>query len=253
MKLYIIPIQNECNAKCFFCITKYRKETGWGETINLGDLAIVKSLRGLDKIEITGGGEPTLHPQINEIIGSLDKDIFTQLYTNGLLLKRLDKTSLAQLDKLCISRSHYDVGINQKIMGIKSEDEEIKRLSKLVDIKLSAVMCQVGINSEEEIFKYLQWATSVGAKEVVFRRLFDFNYPGTIKKVAELDWAEIIKKMKKKYEVTAESEEKINFLILGRKVEIELRSCDCELTNLVLRPNGKIYVGWGKKEYTYQV
>lgn len=249
MKLYIIPIQNECNAKCFFCITMHRKETGWGETLNISDLMIVKSISGLDKIEITGGGEPTFHPQINEIIASLDKNIFTQLYTNGLLLSRLHESSLSRLNKLCISRSHYDIGTNQKIMGIKSDDGAIKRASKMVDIKMSAVMCKVGINSDQEIYNYVNWAASVGAKEVVFRRLFDFNYPGTIGKVAQLDWSGIIDKLKEKNEIIFENSEKIILKIFGKVVEIELRSCDCELTNLVLRPNGKVYVGWGKTRY----
>jgi molybdenum cofactor biosynthesis enzyme MoaA len=249
MKLYVIPVQNQCNANCIFCITKYRQETGFGEYLSLSDIPKIKNF-ALDKIEITGGGEPLLHPKINTIIEILSQNAATQIYTNGILLTCLSETALHALNKICISRAHYDQTVNHRIMRLMSDDNNIKRISKKVDVKMSAVLCRSGVNSQKEITKYMRWAVSVGAKEVVFRRMFEFDYPKDIKERENLPLDKVIADLKQNYEVINEDEDKIYFSVFGLPVEIELRSCDCELTNLVLRPNGKLYVGWGKNEYS---
>lgn len=248
MKLYIIPIQNQCNARCIFCITRHRHESGWGETLELDSLDQIEKL-DIEKIEITGGGEPLLHPHINEIIIKSAQKKFTQLYTNGKLMNHLSSESLACLGKLCISRAHFDLKQNQKLMGINTNDTEIKNITKQVKTKFSLVLCRSGISTYDDILNYIKWVSSVGGSEVVIRRMFLFDYPDSVSQEADIDLDKIISQLKESFKVEAETEEKIFFNIYGLPVEIELRSCDCELNHPILRPNGKLYFGWGKNEF----
>lgn len=248
MKLYIIPIQSQCNASCIFCITRHRQESGWGEKLELKSLDQIHNLN-IEKIEITGGGEPLLHPQINDIIYKSSQKVFTQIYTNGLLLNRLSQTSLTSLGKLCISRAHFDPIKNQKLMGINVNDQELISFTKKVKTKFSLVLISSGISTYEDILKYIDWVIGVGGQEVVIRRMFVFNYPESLKSETQINLDKIIEKLKSNFKVRNENDEKIFFNIHGLPVEIELRSCDCELNHPILRPNGKLYFGWGKNEY----
>lgn len=248
MKLYIIPIQSRCNASCIFCITRYRQESGWGEVLSLDSLNQMNNL-DIEKIEITGGGEPLLHPQINEIIQKSCDKIFTQLYTNGKLLNRLSKDSLNKLNKLCISRAHFDSIKNKELMGININDQNLTHFTKKIKTKFSLVLTRSGIHTYKDILKYIEWVSSVGGQEVVIRRMFLFDYPSSIKHETDVDIDKIISQFKLNFKVDSETSEKIFFTIHKIPVEIELRSCDCELNHPILRPNGKLYFGWGKNEY----
>ena len=248
MKLYIIPIQSQCNASCIFCITRHRQESGFGETLKLNYLNQLNNLN-IEKIEITGGGEPLLHPQINDIIQKSSQKVFTQLYTNGLLLSCLSQKSLKSLGKLCISRAHFDPVKNQKLMRINVNNQDLITVTKKINTKFSLVLTSSGISSYEDILKYIDWVISVGGREVVIRRMFLFNYPDLVKSETEINLYKIIEKLKSNFKVQQETDEKIFFNIHALPVEIELRSCDCELNHPILRPNGKLYFGWGKNEY----
>jgi hypothetical protein len=135
-------------------------------------------------------------------------------------------------------------------MGVLiNNDDYLKQINTQVNLKMSAVLCHSGLNSEAEITNYIRWAISLGAKEVVFRKLFDIKYSSKYKNEANVDLNQIISDLKKHHRLVASSQEKVNFVILGLPVEIELRSCACELVNPVLRPNGKLYSGWGQHEF----
>lgn len=64
-----VAITNVCNLNCSFCCFKNRNNA---DKLTLEQ--IIKTLNsfkqlGVNALEITGGGEPLLHPDINEIIG----------------------------------------------------------------------------------------------------------------------------------------------------------------------------------------
>lgn len=249
MKLYVIPVAAYCNAKCFFCVTKLTPQLKMAELLSLDSFSQLQTFK-FEKIEITGGGDPLLHPKINQIIHGLSSLAPTQLYTNGLALKKLSPISQKLLSKLCISRAHYNPVVNSKLMGVLiNNDEYLRQISPQVSLKMSAVLCRSGLNSKAEITNYIKWAISLGAKEVVFRKLFDLKHSPKYEDEANVDLNQIIFDLKKHHQLVASSQEKVNFIVLGLPVEIELRSCACELTNPVLRPNGKLYSGWGQHEF----
>jgi organic radical activating enzyme len=95
--LQMIPT-NKCNLNCSFCSCKKRNKK---EELTLDQIAtIIRKVRelGCKAVTITGGGEPLMHPQINEIIFRFhEAKIKVGLVTNGLLLGRLQPEIIRQL------------------------------------------------------------------------------------------------------------------------------------------------------------
>lgn len=248
MKLYIIPLQATCNAKCVFCITKYKKETCFGDKLDLKDMRKVKDLE-TDKIEITGGGEPLLHPDIEKIIEISARKAPTQMYTNGALMRRLKKKTARKLSRLCLSRSHHLDWVNEKIMGIKYDLKTIKEVSNEVPVKLSVVACRSGIATAKDLEEYVRWGKKeLGVGEVVVRQMFEFSYPPEVAR-EEIKVEKLFSTFKGKCPMTGLVNENPVLMIKGVKVEFEQEVCACQVDNLVLRPNGVIYQGWEKEVY----
>ena len=82
---------NRCNLNCVVCFCKDRdknEEIGIGEIKNLLNDSYELGCKAID---LTGGGEPLMHPEINEIIKyAHGVEIGVSLVTNGLLLDRLE-------------------------------------------------------------------------------------------------------------------------------------------------------------------
>jgi molybdenum cofactor biosynthesis enzyme MoaA len=64
MKIYILPTEKICNGKCVFCITRYRQSANKQFLDYKKIKSVLKNFKDIDNIEITGGGEPLLNPQI---------------------------------------------------------------------------------------------------------------------------------------------------------------------------------------------
>ena len=250
MKAYVIPIEKACNAKCPFCITNYKNDIDFGTTLDIENLHKLEAL-DLDKIEITGGGEPFLHPKIDEIINFCAKKTSTQIYTNGSMLSKCKVFD--KLSYLCISRAHYDDKKNEEIMGIKMDMpfEEIN-----APIKLSLVLCKSGISRIGEVVNYIKWAKGQGVKKVVIRSIFEYDPSSIIlsyQKLIGKEQIDMVSKRKmmailfKKILLDANSPDNDYFIYEGMEVEIEGRTCACEAFYPVLRANGKVYVGWTNK------
>ena len=90
---------NKCNLNCVMCSVKNRDQS---QFVPLEDLKIAiddLSRLGLKSVELTGGGDATLYPYVNELIQYIyDKGIAIGMITNGILLK--DKIAEENLDKL---------------------------------------------------------------------------------------------------------------------------------------------------------
>lgn len=230
LKLYVLPSEVTCNAKCAFCVTKQRKY----KNIFLKVEDLYKALKNTDfeKIEITGGGEPALNKDIDKIIKICCEKAPTQIYTNGTL----DPNSISDnILFVCISRAHWLNKENEKIMGIKYD---INKFSNF-PLKLSLLLHKSGISKKIEVFKYLKWAKS-RARKVVIRQLFepeDEKYRKYYEK-------EFISSQNifndSQYEVISEDEFSKTYLIDGLEVEVEKRGCACECADQVLHADGKI-------------
>jgi molybdenum cofactor biosynthesis enzyme MoaA len=239
MKLYVNPVSYACPAKCKFCITKYRREGRGNEMLKVAKLREALCGKHFEKIEITGGGEPTLHPKIGEIIKICAKHAPTIMYTNG---NQKPTYELRLLSELCISRVHHNDAQNRRIMGISYKMDGLRSIG--VPIKLSLMVHQSGIADPKKLFEYLTWAEKF-ADKVVVRQLFEH---------AEQSYLDYYKKeyvstedLAKKMHIKTDSfrpDENIFFHYGEMSVELERRSCACENTNPVLYANGELKDGW---------
>ncbi|MCO4782422.1 MAG: radical SAM protein [Candidatus Cloacimonetes bacterium] len=105
-----IDVTSKCNTKCTFCgyhtdliNDKPWTENGWSEkeldfevfTRFVDDLVDLKSN---EDVLLTGGGEPLMHPKILDMVSYLRaNDVYTILFTNGLLLKKYTVNQLVDL------------------------------------------------------------------------------------------------------------------------------------------------------------
>lgn len=82
------------------------------------------------------------------------------------------------------SRHHYDEELNQTIMcfrkGVEVRRNEVYRdiinkMADVVDFRLVCVLQKCGVGTLDEIDRYLDFAKSLGVKDVVFRELAMFD------------------------------------------------------------------------------
>lgn len=99
---------NACNFNCPICSCSNRNRS---EQLSFKDIEdiMIKSVRcGCKSVTITGGGEPLLHPQINEIIKLLyDLQIKIGLVGNGSVMNTLVDDSLRKIIWFRISSTDY--------------------------------------------------------------------------------------------------------------------------------------------------
>lgn len=77
--------EGSCNLNCSYCSVKKRTRNFRIELDVIKDYITKLMQRGLKAVILTGGGEPTLYPQINELVEWLkyDMDLSVALITNG--------------------------------------------------------------------------------------------------------------------------------------------------------------------------
>jgi organic radical activating enzyme len=109
---WIVPIHvqliptNKCNLKCKFCSCSDRKKNLELSLNQIEEIADNLSMVHCAAVTITGGGEPLLHPKINEIIDLFyHRNIKIGLVTNGYLASRLSKESWYKITWCRISGS----------------------------------------------------------------------------------------------------------------------------------------------------
>lgn len=189
LTLSFLPVGYACQASCSFCFSK--------TSISKEKIKTLKNFKNLEKwfeksknfganrFVITGGGEPSLIgiDNIKKIIEKsrkyFNKNI---LITNGLFLHKNTEEQLKELKKsgldvLAISHHHFNNKKNNKIMGIKEDQDLIKKL-KNVNIedrpmlRLVCVLQKGAIDSEKKIKKYINFAIDNNIEQICFKELY---------------------------------------------------------------------------------
>lgn len=176
IRLYVIPVKKKCNASCSFCYMKDKKDNVFPEYLSIEKLQNTLSTNDLSRItsiELTGGGEPTLHPKIQEIISLLKNKIpkaKIKMYTNGI--KPIHITGINELN---ISRVHWNSIINNSIMGYKKGadlGDVLSHYRPLVDkIRTQTILLKGSIDSEEKALEFISKYDSL-VDVFMFRTLF---------------------------------------------------------------------------------
>jgi len=241
MKLYVVPVENECNATCPCCITRFKKETEFGDRLDIKHLSKIKDL-DIDEIEINGGGEPFMHKRIAEVISACIDKAPTQVYTNGAFVVQRG-ARLRNLLYLCLSRLHYDEKKNFKLMGVRYKPLDIQKL--FAPIKMSLVLMKGGISDARELRRYFRWANEIGAKAIVIRQMSDFDYPTDVQK-------RFVSSQKIFDDLCIsdyENNEQGNIIFRSKKMQVEVETKSVEEINPVMRADGNIYKGWSNQPY----
>lgn len=178
-KCYIIP-SFICDSDCWFCISKTRNFSSFPKKLMVNETFInnidLLARRGIKKFEITGGGEPLLNNNLQDIINIIKAkipDAYIKLYTNGNT-----KNHLIGINEFNISVSHYDDNKNNNIMG----KEQVPLMEKLefwhklalnngAKLRVSLAIQSIGINSPDALRKFIE-KTDMFVDEYVVRTLY---------------------------------------------------------------------------------
>lgn len=191
-KCYIFPTVNVCNCNCKFCISKSRDFSNIPNFLPFDDdfrkNIDLLAQKHIKKFEITGGGEPLLNKNIQDIIDYIKfriPDSYIKLYTNGY-----SKIILDGLDEIDISIASYDDEENKKLMkpsiniGIQ---DIINTYSKMKCKKrLSLVITKGGIDSPEKLDKLIK-KTNYCFDEYVVRTMYN-NAPNYNELYVDFDY-----------------------------------------------------------------
>lgn len=114
-----LALTDKCNLNCTFCSVKNRKmhELDY-ETDVKGVIDTYYDL-GIKSVELTGGGDPTMYPYLEEAIFYIkNKGLDVSMITNGLRLNKISSQALQQLTWLRISLSGVDFDMDKKYYDI---------------------------------------------------------------------------------------------------------------------------------------
>lgn len=111
---HLIPIRR-CNLSCTYC-NEYDDHSAPVPTADV--LSRIDRLAALGTGIVTlSGGEPLLHPDLDQIVGHLrSRDMIATLITNGYLLTRdrIERLNRAGLD-------HLQISIDNVLLGVRHE------------------------------------------------------------------------------------------------------------------------------------
>lgn len=139
----VLEINQKCNLVCRSC---YRKKTGRNKSISeiLGDLETLEKNQEVQTVSIAGG-EPTLHPELVEVVKLVHgRGHRVSLVTNGLLLTEelLGNLQPAGLDIVMI---HVDEGQKRPDLSDAPTIDEINRLRREIACRVAVFGIDAGL------------------------------------------------------------------------------------------------------------
>lgn len=171
-----VRLTDSCNAHCAFCV--YCSEKCRFNIVKFKQ-SVAKLLQNdivINKVSFTGG-EPTLRTARLDAcvsyIREVSPDTFIVVNTNGVNIDAIPE----EVDSIALSRHHYNDAINYSVF-----DSKILPSTMMLDmfkhkgkIHLSCNLIKGYIDSKEELYKYLEFAASVGIYDVGFVGLMNVN------------------------------------------------------------------------------
>ena len=184
---YCLPFSKGCD----YCTNGVReKYEGFKDLKEIADnvLADLQIMDGdLEKITISGGGDPSCYPEFGdlmEILGSMEVPIHIG-YTSG---KGFDDPDLAEfmvdngLSEISYTIFASDPEIRRKYMGDPTPEaslEIFKRLCKKIDVYAAGVVLR-GVNDGAVLEETCRWAEECGAKGIILMRFANRTDQGLI-------------------------------------------------------------------------
>jgi len=138
----ILDVNRACNISCAACYT--RKEFQKSPSQVIADLEAALARRKLHTVTVSGG-EPTLHPELPQILAEIHRrGLRTILLTNGLTLDAAYLETLKQtgLDAILL---HVDRGQQRGDLAENPSACDVDRLRRTLVEKVAAAGIQVGL------------------------------------------------------------------------------------------------------------
>jgi pyruvate formate-lyase activating enzyme-like uncharacterized protein len=224
-KCYVVPISLACNADCTFCASKSYGLNKVREVMPLNsefDSVLVRLMElGINRFEITGGGEPTLNPQLDHIIKYIrasSKSLFLKMYTNGQRIVEIEP-----IQELNISRVHWNDEINERYMKFRQPIVALRNIAVAYrnmgvhSIRLSVPLIKGAIDSSAKMLELVE-RTSGYIDRYVFRPLYLDTPPG------QLDTVDVH--------------------VEHPLIEIDRAACGHNRPNIIWAPDHKLYSSW---------
>lgn len=171
-RLYLVPVREACNANCTFCYMDEKKiDFNKPQLIQLEKLEkVIEPVRcNFNEVEITGGGDPMLHPRLPEII-RLFEGKYRKLYTNGFYLREMPN-----FEEVNISRVHWDSRINNLFYRSKHQNDIVDAImhyrSFAKKIRLQVVLIKGAIDNSEKLLEFVSRYEGI-VDIFMFRTLF---------------------------------------------------------------------------------
>ena len=132
-QLASIEVTRQCNSKCSFCPIGVEKPELKGKDMSTAQIKDI-----LDQFDAMGiiafsflGGEPTLRKDLVEIADyATEKNIISQLTTNGLLLKKQAKELTRAMDVIVVSLDSDNAKGYNDLRGVDGFDMVVDRVGR---------------------------------------------------------------------------------------------------------------------------
>jgi len=172
---------NRCNLKCIMCMRTTDKEKDVPKDMSIkGFIRILNQIPTLERIQLSGLGEPLLNKDIAGMINvAKKKNIFVSLITNGTVLEDELVKDLVKsgLDYLKISldspvKDKYGVirgfNLDKVVANMKKLVEEKNEVNTKLLIGLNSILMRGNIDDIEKFYKL---ADNIGLDFLNFKRL----------------------------------------------------------------------------------
>jgi len=166
-----------CNLRCRHCwiAPKYQSE---GDSSSALDLDLFKSIieqakpLGLTGVKLTGG-EPLLHPEINEILEHIQtEDLLLTVETNGVLCtpELASKMAACKNPFVSVSLDGADAGTHEWVRGVTGCFEDaLKGIQNLAEVGLQPqVIMTIMRHNKDQMEAVVRLAERLGAGSVKF-------------------------------------------------------------------------------------
>jgi SynChlorMet cassette radical SAM/SPASM protein ScmF len=170
-------LTEECNLNCRHCwlAPRYRGDDANPQSLDLGLFkSVLEQARalGIVGVKLTGG-EPTIHPGINEILGYIrDNDLTLGVETNGVNCTKEIARGISRCKDafVAVSLDGANAETHERMRGVKGcFVAAIKGIQNLVQVGLSPqIIMSVCRSNKNEMEDLVRLAETLGASSVKF-------------------------------------------------------------------------------------
>lgn len=239
----------QCNQKCAFCYAANQKLSASKELSGTEWKTIIQKLKeaGIPMITFTGG-EPTLRPDLAELI-DYSRWFVTRLNTNGVALtpELCQKLKEASLDSAQITLYSHNEEIHNRLTGSKHFCDTVEGINNAVsaglDVSINTPICRLNSDYSET----LKFIHSFGVRYVTASGLICSGSAKKTHREFDLSSDELFEIIKTAKAFCDEQGMEIDFtspgLIEKEKLEslnMNVLACGAALSNMAIAPDGTV-------------